>query len=356
MRFLATAALVMASVGAAVPAAGTTTASTTTTTTTASTTATTTTTAHTRAEHAGHSGHAMPGMHADSVRYASLKKCAKKKDKVPCGPWQLYLHSGKKEDLKDARVFPLDAHGKINKDVPAPMAVSGDGQYIAYVRARDDRLVVRERTGKVHVMPADALPKGTSMAHLTLDLSLTGNALAVEHIDQKFIRVFDVAGGEMSGTIPAGRAFGGFSGDEDEVLTTMGTDDNTTEVITYDLQGNEVKRREPPQIVADQSPGALNADGRSIAFYSRGTHTLKVYDLDSDTVTGSTRVRFPGGETPSMIDWTGIHQVTVHIPYSGDGDKPVVMRIFQVDPETGSVKLRDSYSIKNAFVYAACGG
>ncbi|MCW2882572.1 MAG: hypothetical protein JWQ95_6672 [Sphaerisporangium sp.] len=300
--------------------------------------------------------HAQHGTHSDSVRYASLNKCLnKKKDEVPCGPWQLYMHSGKKVSLPDARVFPRDAHGKVDKDVPAPMAVSGDGRYVAYVRERDDRLVVRELTGKVRVMPADALPKGTSMAELTLNLSLTGSDLAVEHVDQRFIHLFDVAAGKALGRIPAKHAFAGFSGDEDEVLTTEATDENTTMLVTYDLQANELRRREPPQLVANQSPSALHADGRSVAFYSSGTHTLKVYDLESDTVVRSTRVRFPGDEVPEMIDWTGARQVTAHISYVG-GEGRLTMRIFQVDPETGAVKVRDSYSIRNAFTFAACGG
>ncbi|WP_405140793.1 hypothetical protein OG589_28005 [Sphaerisporangium sp. NBC_01403] len=300
--------------------------------------------------------HAEHGEHSDSIRYASLKRCVNKnKDEVPCGPWQLYLHSGRTVALAGARIHPRDARGKVVKDVPAPVAVSGDGRYVAYVRERDDRLVVRELTGKVHVMPVDAMPRGTNMAGVTLGLSPTGAGLAVEDGDQRFIRLFDVASGKALGAIPAHRAFAGFSADEDEVLTTQTTDENTTMLITYDLQGNEVARREPPQVVAQDQALALHADGRSVAFYSPGTRTLKVYDLASDTVVGSTRVRLPGDEVPQMIDWTGTREVTAHVLQSGDG-KPDTMTILRIDPGTGAVKVRDSYKIKNAFTFAACGG
>ncbi|MEV7964460.1 hypothetical protein AB0O34_00540 [Sphaerisporangium sp. NPDC088356] len=335
MTLRAVGALVLAFAATAVPAAGTAAATT------------------TPAAHARHTEH---GMHSDSVRYASLKSCVtKNKEEVPCGPWQLHLHSGEKASLTGARVLPRDAHGKVVKNVPAPVAVSGDGQYVAYIRERDDRLVVRELTGKIHVMPADAIPRGTDMAGVTLDLSLTGAALAVEDGDQKFIRLFDVASGKALGTIPARRAFTGFSGDEDEVLTRLSTDENTTMLITYDLQGNELARREPPQVVGQDGTLALHADGRSVAFYSQGTRTLKVYDLESDTVVGSTRVRMPGDYAPQMIDWTGSGEVTVHVLRPGEG-KPDTMTVLRIDPATGATKVRDSYKIKNAFTFAACGG
>ncbi|WP_248959315.1 hypothetical protein [Sphaerisporangium perillae] len=346
MRVLTLGALVLGCLAAAVPPAGATTTGTAATSSTAAGVSGTTTAAA-----AGH-GH---GAHADSVRYASLKRCVVKKEEMPCGPWQLTLHSGGKRALTDARVFPRNARGKVTKDVPAPIAVSGDGRYIAYVRERDDRLVVRELTGKVHVMPADTLPKGTDMAGVTLSLSLTGARLAVvDGAGQKFIRLFDVAAGELLGSIPGDRGFKGFSGDEDEVLTTLGTDENTTQIITYDLTGDEVARQVPPQIAAQGTPAALHADGRSVAFYSQGTHTLKVYDLASDTVVNSVRVRFPGGEAPEMVDWTGTREVTAHV-FHGDGGSGT-MTVLRVDVGSGAVKVRDSYRIKNTFTFAACGG
>ncbi|WP_250563070.1 hypothetical protein [Sphaerisporangium fuscum] len=334
MRFLTVGALFAAAMATVVPATAATTAHT------------------TRVQHAAHAEH---GMHADSVRYASLKSCKDKHgDNVACGPWQLYLHSGKKKTLRDARVFPHDAKGKVMKDLPSPTAVSGDGEYIAYLRQRDDRLVVRELTGKVHVMPATAIPRHTSTADLSFNLSLKGAVLAVASGDQGWLRLFDVASGKQLGTVRKHGSFVGFSGDEDEVLTTRDTNENTTELVTYDLEGHQVKRQEPPQVVAQQNPLALNADGSSVALYSSGSHTLKVYDLDSQTIVSSVKVRFPGDDAPEMIDWTGDHEVTVHAP-TGNGST-VHMRIFQIDPRTGAKKLRDSYRIKNAFSYAACGG
>ena len=126
-------------------------------------------------------------------------------------------------------------------------------------------------------------------------------------------------------------------------------------MVTYDLQGTERDRREPPQVIAGQDIAALHADGRSVAVYSAGSHTMKIYDLTSDAVVASVRVRFPGGRTPVMLDWTGTRQITAHVTYGDDGGKQV-MRIFQVDSETGAFRVRDSYKIHRGFVYAACGG
>ncbi|MFC4531224.1 hypothetical protein [Sphaerisporangium dianthi] len=258
-------------------------------------------------------------------------------------------------ELPDARVFPRDAHRKVRKDSPAPIAVSGNGGYIAYVRERDDRLVVRELTGKVHVMPAAALPRGTNMIALDLALSLGGDRLAVhDGSDERFLWLYDVATGRRLGSLPAGDGFLGFSGDEDEVLTTRRTDENTTKIITYDLSGEETARQVPPQIAAQDGPMALHADGRLVAFHSAGSRTLKLYDLRSNAVVSSVRVKLPGGLAPDMVDWTGTRQVTLHV-LTGDVTNGR-MHILEVDPGIGAVRVRDTYRVKNTFFFAACGG
>ncbi|MFC4586134.1 WD40 repeat domain-containing protein [Sphaerisporangium corydalis] len=354
MRFTAVGALVLVlGVTTALPASGTTTTPRTTQLaqlTRLGHSATTVPAAHTA--HTAHKTLAGHETHAGAVRYASLRSCTVKKETAPCGPWRLNLHDGTRSTLPGARVHARDAHGKVLKDVPAPIAVSGDGRSIAYIRDRDDRLVVRELTGKVHTMPGSALPKATD--GLTFDLSLTGGVLAVEDGDEKWVRLFDVAAGKALGTLPAHHAFAGFSGDEDEVLATMGSDENTTLLVTYDLEGNELTSRVPPQVVASNTPATLSADGRTVAFYSPGTRTLKFYDLESDTVVGGVRVKLPGGgTTPEMLDWTGAHEVTAHVLH---GETSTTMTVLRIDTGTGAVKVRDSYKIKNAFTFAACGG
>ncbi|MET8157552.1 hypothetical protein ABZT47_14335 [Sphaerisporangium sp. NPDC005289] len=304
----------------------------------------------------GMSGHEHAGDTGDAVRYAALRTCTnKKKEDRPCGPWRLMLHSGKVRELPDARVFPRDGHRKVHKDSPAPIAVSGNGGHIAYVRERDDRLVVRELTGKVHVMPAAALPAKTNMMGLDLALSLDGSTLAVhDGANEKFLWLYDVASGRRLGSLPAGDELLGFSGDEDQVLTRRQTDENTTEIITYDLSGAEATRQVPPQIAAQDVPMALHADGDLVAFYSEGSRALKLFDLRSNAVVNSVRVKLPGGGAPDMVDWTGARQVTLHV-LTGDAGNGT-MHILQVDPGTGAVRVRDTYRVKNTFVFAACGG
>src|SRR5262245_31389044 len=79
----------------------------------------------------------------DSIRYASIKGCPKKdKSLKPCSPWRLFTHEGMVIKLKDAQVTATNEHGKPVNGALGPITVSGDGQYVAYFRARDRRLAV----------------------------------------------------------------------------------------------------------------------------------------------------------------------------------------------------------------------
>jgi hypothetical protein len=300
--------------------------------------------------------------HGDSVRYASLKGCKiKDGSQVPCGLWRLEMHSGKEVKLSDALTTARDKHGKTLKDYPAPIAVSGDGHSVAYFRKSDSRLVVREIGGAVHVMAKGALPKKIGIEEVDLKLSLDGGHLAVEYNDtndRQPTQVYDVSSGQNPGTIPGGLTFQNFSGDGGAVLVSKSTDDNTTRLVTYSAEGAELSSTEPPQVVANNTPYGLAADGKTVAFFT-GTIkklSLKQYDLEGDTVTQSTRVKLGGSDLPEMVDWTGDQEVTVHVSHT-TGDGRTTMRILLVNPETGAIKVRDSYKVKSdSFTYAACGG
>jgi hypothetical protein len=297
-----------------------------------------------------------------SIRYVSVKACNDKDGgQVPCGPWRLALHDGKQALLKDAQVWPRDRRGKVLKGLVAPISVSGDGESVTYFRKGDGRLVVRDLGGTVHVMPKIALPKGVGMEELGLSLSQDGGHLAVEYYDTKDkqpTRVFDVSDPGEPAEIPGTSAFEGFSGGGSAVLVSSQTDDNTSELAAYDVKGNELGRVVPPQVVSNNGPRALSSDGRTVAFMT-GTAAkalLKLYDMGADQIAGSVRFKLPGDTFPNMIDWTGEHEVTVHI--SNDGTASGMrMTVLKIDTETGAVKVRDSYKVRgDTYTYAACGG
>ncbi|MFB9203337.1 hypothetical protein ACFFV7_19230 [Nonomuraea spiralis] len=298
------------------------------------------------AQAAPHHGH-------DSIRYASVKGCPDKDGALrPCGQWRLVMHDGGRRTLPDAQVVALDAKGRSSLTSPAPIAVSGDGQRVAYF-TRAGRLAVRTLDGGVRLLPKDALPR-VAQYEVTLRLSDDGARLAVAIQSDKpaRTRIFDTTTGALRGTVPADETVVGLSGDGDEVLSTIESDDSVIDLVSRDDTGEQLARATPPQVVAANGPQALAADAHTVAVVVRGSRTeLLTYDLATDEVTGRKKIKLPAGEL-SMIDWTGDTQVTLHL-VSGSSR----MTIVQIDTETGAVRIRDRYTLlKDTFVFAACGG
>ncbi|MEQ4722822.1 hypothetical protein [Nonomuraea sp. B19D2] len=297
------------------------------------------------AEPHAHQGH-------DSIRYASIKKCtAKTQTDRPCGGWRLVMHSGKKSVLPDAQGVALDAKGKTLPYSPAPIAVSGNGQRVAYF-SKTGRLAVRTFGGGVKLFAKNALPR-VAQNEMTLLLSDDGGRLAALIGGEKpaSTRVFDTATGARLGTVPADRSVLGFSFDGDELLTSVDGDEPVTDLAVYTDTGDEVVRVAPPQVVVSNAPQALSADGRTVANVVQGAKPeLVLYDLQTDQVTARKKIKLPDADI-HMIDWTGDTQVTLHML---SGDK---ITIVQIDTETGGVTVRDKYTLlKDTFVFAACGG
>jgi hypothetical protein len=291
---------------------------------------------------------AEPG-HGDSIRYASAKACAKKGGAiVPCGTWRLVTHHGRVILLKDAQLRALDEKGDPVTDSTAPVAVSGNGQKIAYFR-KDGRLAVRTFNGKVRLLPKDTLPSKTAQYDVTLQLSDDGAVLAVTAGRTK---LFDTASSTRLGQLPKGRYFLGFSGDGEKVLTATDADDS---VGVHDLSGRLLRTDTPPPLVTGNGPYALHADGRTIAVLV-ANRKVALYDLESGQITGDQRIKLPKGSTAHKLDWTGDNQVTLHISQEFQG-APTRMTVLQHDVTSGATTVRDTYKLlKDTFVYAACGG
>lgn len=290
----------------------------------------------------------------DSIRYASIRACPKDEAR-PCGSWRLVMHSGEIMPLPDAQTVAKEANGKPMVYAVAPVAVSGDGQRVAYL-TKAGRLAVRTLGGDVRLFPKDALPSVAQYA-VVLQLSDDGARLAVQIGGDRPVktRIYDAYTGVRLGDLPANEQLMGFSGDGDEVLTSAEGKKSTMDLVSYNLSGERLLRGTPPRLVAENGPQALSGDGRTTASLVAGAKPeLVLHDLQTGRITGRLKIKLPAGDL-SMIDWTGEEQVTLHLQ-RGSGAKPGSMTIVQIDTATGGVTVRDHYKLLDSFVFAACGG
>ncbi|MFC4009382.1 hypothetical protein ACFOY2_19270 [Nonomuraea purpurea] len=291
--------------------------------------------------------------HSDSIRYASIKGCADKNGaEFPCGPWRLVMHSGKQTILDDAQGVARKKNGESGRYYQAPIAVSGNGRSIAYF-TKSGRPAVRTVGGGVKVFAKDALPR-VDQWKVSFDLSDDGAKLAAV-IENAPTRIFDTATGERLGTVPSRATLMGFSGDGDELLTSIEADESVTDLVVYSDRGRRLARATPPQVIGVNGPQALAADGRTVAGVVTGSKPeLVTYDVEDDRIIDRKKIKLPEGAV-NMIDWTGDTQVTLHLTREVSGSTR--MTIVQIDTETGAVKVRDRYTpLKDSFVFAACGG
>ncbi|KAA9376922.1 hypothetical protein F5972_20900 [Microbispora cellulosiformans] len=298
------------------------------------------------------------------IRYASVDSCPRRDGTTtPCHTWRLDLLDGRRVALKDAMLWPLTAKGRPDRTNSAPLTVSGDGESVSYFRRSDHRLVVREFHGDrsaVRVMPRNPLPRGVGMNEAWLKLSQDGDRLALGYTTKDGrtrVRLFDVARASATGTTPETDAFSGFSGDGSAVLLQRAGDANTIGLSVHDDTGAELAAAVPPQIVANNGPWALSADDRTVAFVTGlgKKARLRFYDVATDQPTGSVGFSLPEDAALDMIDWTGGHEVTLHL-VRARGSRDVVT-VLRVDTETGRTRVRDSYKVRSgAFAYLSCGG
>ncbi|MEV0385369.1 hypothetical protein [Nonomuraea sp. NPDC050643] len=296
------------------------------------------------------SAHAGPH---DAIRYASLKGCKVKSGGTrPCGDWRLVLHSGERVTLPDAQGVALQANGKSSRYYAAAIAVSGNGQRVAYF-TKKGRLAVRTLGGGVRLLAKDALPR-MGQWEVTLRLSDDGSRLAASPGDGE-TRIFDTGTGDLLGTAPAEALVMGFSADADELLATVDASESVTELVVYGLTGDERRRFTPPKVIAMNAPQALAADGRTVASVVAGSKAeLVTYDAEGDRIAGREKVKLPAGDVV-MVDWTGDTQVTVHLSRYAEGGSR--MTVAQIDSATGAVRVRDRYTLlPDTYVFAACGG
>ncbi|MFI6322885.1 TolB family protein [Nonomuraea sp. NPDC050556] len=292
-----------------------------------------------------------------SARAVWIKSCSDKEQEstAPCGHWQLIMRDGSKKSVADAAVFSQDANGS-KSGSQAIFAISGDGRWIVYERARDHRLVVRKAGGgAVTELPKALVPRSLGTYNVSVFMSPSGDRVLVHSQDEKVPgRVVTVATGAMV-KFRAGDTLSGFSADGDEVLATRNAKDNTTTLLAYRVDGSTVKQT-PPQVVMNAGARALAADGHTVAAIVSGKKAprLRLYDLETGQLSAPVELGLKAEALPYLAAWTGDGQLTVKVQSGGDG-APTVIREFTVDVATGATSKTDSYSISklNYSWYAA---
>ncbi|MBN6052155.1 hypothetical protein JYK22_09445, partial [Nonomuraea sp. RK-328] len=298
-----------------------------------------------------------------AARAAWIPTCdSKGGDNSACGPWRLLMADGRTLTVRDAAVNRTNAKGRSLPD-EGRFAISGDGRVIAYERARDHRVVVRGAAGgQVTELPRSLVPKGTGTDDLSMMLSPAGDRLLVSYSDdpaRRPTKVLTIATGKVT-ELPAAEEPVGFSGDGDEVLARRFSDDNTTALVAHRLAGGSTSRT-PPQVVANGSPLALAADGRTVAVLIGGDADLKrpprlrIYDLDSGELHDTVKLALKPSPSPYLARWTADGRLVLTTT-TDDVAKPAVVRVLTADPGTGEVRQNDTYGIgKDRFAFYAAG-
>ncbi|MFF4774437.1 hypothetical protein ACFY05_16415 [Microtetraspora fusca] len=289
------------------------------------------------------------------VRYARVKACLKKGEEynIPCGQWTIVMRDGTIRTLTDARVNPVTAAGKVDKELVSEFALSGDGRYAAYFRKSDSKLVVRDfATNRVRALPGTTarLPKGVGMGDVDAKLSQDGRRILLDYSDAHDklpTLLVDLKSGKVSKISPK-LSPQGFSPDGRRILATRYTGENTTEFVVLDENGTTTARRVVPQVVANNMPQAVADDGNSVAVMistSSNKLRLRVYDLEADSVGAAVDVKVPKTESPHQISWDASGALTLwDLRSNKDGDTTGIVRR-SLDPESGATSTIDTIKL-----------
>ncbi|WP_371784886.1 hypothetical protein [Streptosporangium subroseum] len=282
-----------------------------------------------------------------------------------CGRWQLIMRDGRRIDVPDAALDAVDSRGRKSAGNEAPFAISGDGRTIAYQRGRDGRLVVRAAAGgRVTVLPGAVQAGSTGTEETRLRLSPAGDRVIVEQVGDDArppTFVVDVATGRIV-RLPGIEEVEGFSADGDEVLTTRALPDNTIRLSARGLDGYVVSQV-PPQVVVENRPSALAADGHTVAVQAGGSEGgsgggagLRVFDLETGRLSEAVALDLGKGERPYLAAWNGTDSLTVRVATQRSEEGPTTVRVLVVDVSFGTVRQKDTYKISgSAYAWYAAG-
>lgn len=251
---------------------------------------------------------------------------------VPTGTWQLEFADGKRKSLSVARVktSPWDA---------APVAISGDGLHLAYVRASDLRVVVASFAGGKDFV-------GPSGEHVrAMWLSEDGKRLLIDHYDERLgdgRHAKDVpdllveVGSGRTVSLPVGGELAGFSEDGDEALSRRLLRDNTIQVSAHRPDGTAASWIPPQDVVLADL--ALSADGATLVTLDQGR--VRLFDLNTGRW-------LAGGATLDSSAYGLAWRAGVLTVKTGalDAKNRWNVKVMAIDPATGATRKLDGYRL-----------
>ncbi|MCK2213382.1 hypothetical protein MF672_006180 [Actinomadura sp. ATCC 31491] len=297
------------------------------------------------------------------IRYAAASDCDKDpRNAAWCGSWWYRT--------TDGRRHPLSGAGRWSDAV----AVSGDGRRLAYVRAKDTRLVIRDLDGRTRVSRAKAWPSRSELDVTRVTMSYDGSLVAVTCCWAGFTdhraRVYDATTGALLAKVPGVSVHDdalSFSGDGDQLLVRT-YHDKPGKLSVHDLTGKRITSVVPPRLIGDNaSAAALHADGRTVAVYVTGRKpAIALYDLETRRVTATFPVPASGQKverdpadgriaevyTDVRLDWTG--ESTLRMVRK-TGFKLVRVKVYDIDVATEAVVLKRGYSVAGTVAEAISG-
>ncbi|QYC42292.1 hypothetical protein Nocox_23445 [Nonomuraea coxensis DSM 45129] len=297
------------------------------------------------------------------IRYVAVSDCAKDpRNAAWCGSWWYRTTGGERH--------PLPGVGRWEGAV----AVSGDGRRLAYVRAKDARLVIRDLGGGTRVSKARAWPSGIELDGTRVTMSYDGSLVAVSCCwagnTMSPARVYDAGTGALLGKVPDVAVRDdvvSFSGDGDQILARS-YDEQPGRLRVHDLDGRRTAEVVPPRLVGENgATAALDAAGRTVAVYATGRRpAIALYDLETREVTATIPVPASGQkvgrdpvekrlmevDTDVRLDWTGGSTLRMIRKL---GFKRTRVQVYAIDTGTGTVRQERGYAVDGTVHEAVSG-
>ncbi|WP_433250363.1 hypothetical protein ACQPYK_04025 [Streptosporangium sp. CA-135522] len=255
-----------------------------------------------------------------SVRYAGLAGCV-------CAPWTLWTWDGQVIKLTDARVFA----GKTDRR-RAPLALSPDGEYVAYFRREGGALVIRDMsTGKVSEVPGVRWSR--ELRSTRIDLAPAGRYVVMG--SGRDDRILNARSGKSS-TVPPGLRPWSFSSDGKLMLAV----DDEFRAGIYTTATLAEKGRVPVG-------GALSPDGTTVAHFTDDESAIGLWNVAAGRPGSGQLIALPTEKIPTRLRWDGADHLDLQMVASQTIRKKVdiVYTWYRVDRGSGLVQLVDTFTV-----------
>ncbi|WP_214319917.1 hypothetical protein [Nonomuraea sediminis] len=319
----------------------------------------------------------LPDRGAGTMKDVALVQCG-----ANCMKWRLIGQDGVQWEVNQALASypPKGAQGYIT----APLTLSDDGDHIAYYRAADRQLVVRDlEAGTVTPVRTDRVPPSKAdVGDMGLTLSADGSQLVIVYTSM------GLGSDKPNRALYVDLATGRTTRLPERCCVRIVTRDrvvmevehkNWTDLVTVGLDGRSIAKVSIPPGPQGSSTdsGALSSDGRLLARLADTSKTspmnqLAVLDLETRTWTSSVRLALPTmrpvdvkkgtGTMPTIRGWLNPTTVRVDVyplPLAMlPDDRPKLLdrlpaedktiHAYAVDVRTGQGRLLETYQFTEA--------